>query len=427
MWWRPATVTVGIMLAVGWGLPGAAGSLAAPPGVRAATTCGGREATIVGTASADVLRGTPQGDVVAGLGGNDTVLGLAGDDRICGGLGADRLIGGPGHDILLGGRDWRHVTDEGSTERLGDHLEGGNGNDRLVPGRDRRRADDVIHDSISWESATGGVHVDTASGVATGQGHDRFAGRGAWIEGSPHADVITGSARADLLSGGRGPDVIRGHGGNDRIVTDPPGARGGADRAGGGPGDDSISAGGGEDVLRGGPGDDVIDDLGPAADRMYGGRGADLLVTQITDVPGVDQVVDGGKGRKDFVDLHSQTINPSPELATATWSMSTGRLVYTLDHPVTIEVAHVERVDLSAWGTAWIVVGTAGPDTLMASGSWGTVFRGRHGDDTFMGSSYHDTFRGGAGQDHSLGMGDGADTCVSVEVLDGNDCESVTP
>lgn len=427
MWSRSAAVAMGVLLAVGWSLPTAAGSPATAPGERAATTCGGHRATIIGTEGGDLLRGTAHRDVVAGLGGNDTVLGLGGDDRICGGLGADRLIGGRGRDILLGGRDWLHVTDEGSTERLGDHLEGGVGNDRLVPGRDRRRADDVIHDSISWESATRGVHVDTATGVATGQGHDRFAGRGTWIEGSPHADVITGSLRPDLLSGGRGSDVIRGHGGNDGIVTDPPGALGGADRAAGGRGDDSISADAGEDVLRGGPGDDVIDDLGPAADRMYGGSGADLLVTQITDVPGVDQVVDGGKGANDFVDLHTQTINPTPEPATAVWSMSTGRLVYTLDHPVTLQVAHVERVDLSAWGTTWTVTGTAGPDMLLASGSWGTVFRGLQGDDTFMGSSYDDTFFGGTGQDHSLGMGDGTDTCVSVEVIDGNDCENVTP
>ena len=106
--------------------------------------------------------------------------------------------------------------------------------------------------------------------------------------------------------------------------------------------------------------------------------------------------------------------------------MGTGRLVFILDHPVHLSVVHVERADLSAWGTTWTVVGTAGPDLLMASGSWGTVFLGGHGDDTFQGSSHDDTFRGGLGQDHALGMGDGQDTCVSVEVIDGNDCESTS-
>jgi Ca2+-binding RTX toxin-like protein len=107
--------------------------------------------------------------------------------------------------------------------------------------------------------------------------------------------------------------------------------------------------------------------------------------------------------------------------------MSTGRLTYTGGRPVTLTVAHVERVDLSTWGTAWTITGTPGPDTLSAAGSWGTAFTGRGGDDTFLGSAYDDTFRGGEGNDHSLGMGAGSDTCVSVEVLDSADCESVTP
>jgi Ca2+-binding RTX toxin-like protein len=423
---RRAAITLGVLLGAGWSLPAGAGAAGAPS-VRTVVTCDGRAATIVGTIHADVLRGTAGPDVIAGLGGNDTLKGIGGNDRICGGLGMDRLLGGPGDDRLSGGRDWVHVTDEGSTERVGDHLDGGNGDDLLLAGRDLRSADDVIPDSISWESATRGVHVDTTTGRATGQGHDRFDSRGDWIVGSAYADIITGSARSDLLSSGRGADEVHGLGGDDQIVTDPSGGRGGADLAVGGRGDDTISAHGGEDVLRGGEGDDVIDDMGPAADRMYGGPGADRLFTQITDVPAVDQVVDGGKGSEDFVDLHTQTINPATQPSTAVWSMLTGRLVYTQDHPVTLTVAHVERVDLSAWGTSWAVTGTAGPDTLLASGSWGTDFTGRQGQDTFMGSSYDDTFRGGAGDDHSLGMSAGTDTCSSVEVLDQGDCENVLP
>jgi Ca2+-binding RTX toxin-like protein len=419
-------VAVAIVLGGGCALSTGAGPAGAAS-VGTGVTCDGRVATVVGTIHADVLRGTTGPDVIVGLGGNDTLVGLGGDDRLCGGLGMDRLLGGSGNDTVLGGRDWLHVTDEGTSERVGDHLEGGNGHDSLIPGGDLRSADDIIHDTISWESAPRGVHVDAATGRATGQGRDRFDSRGAWIVGSAHADTIDGSARRDLISSGRGADVVRGLRGDDRIVTDPAGAPGGADLAVGGPGDDTISAYGGEDVLRGGPGDDVMDDPGPAADRMYGGAGADMLFTQITDVPTVDQVVDGGRGTEDFVALHTQTINPTTQPSTAVWSMITGRLVYTHDHPVTLTVAHVERVDLSAWGTAWTVTGTAGPDTLFASGSWGTDFTGRQGRDTFMGSSHDDTFRGGVGHDHSLGMGAGADTCSSVEVLDGGDCESVLP
>ena len=418
-------MTVVASVAVGWGPAAVADSAGAP--VARAATCGGSPATIVGTAHADVLRGTRGPDVIAALGGNDTLIGLRGNDRLCGGLGRDRLLGGPGDDVLRGQRDWWHVNEEGSTERVGDYLIGDGGDDRLLPGRDRRSADEVFRDTVSWESAVGAVRVDAASGIATGQGRDRFDSRDAWIVGSSLGDTLVGGPRRDRLVGGSGADRIRGMNGNDRIITDPSAQGAAADVAIGGLGDDTLSAGGGEDLLRGGPGDDVIDDLGPAADRLYGGSGADMLFTQITDVPGVDQVVDGGMGSGDFVDLHTQTINPTTEPTTAVWSMSTGRLVYTSDRPVALTVAHVERVDLSAWGTSWTITGTAGPDRLSASGSWGTVFIGRHGDDTFLGSAYDDVFRGGLGTDHSTGMGVGTDTCSSVEVLDEQDCEVTSP
>jgi hypothetical protein len=38
-----------------------------------------------------------------------------------------------------------------------------------------------------------------------------------------------------------------------------------------------------------------------------------------------------------------------------------------------------------------------------------------------------DAFDGGLGNDHSYGMGDGDDTCISVEVIDGSDCEHINP
>jgi Ca2+-binding RTX toxin-like protein len=406
-----------------------AGSLcwAAPPVQAVGPSCGGRAATIVGTGSADVIRGTARADVIVGLGGNDTIAGLAGNDWICGDDGSDRLAGGLGADHVFGGRDWVHVTDEGSTERVGDSLAGDAGDDLLVPGSDGRAADDVIPDSISWESAPRGVHVDAAAGTASGQGTDHLVSQGAWLIGSDFADVLQGGPRRDLLSGGRGPDRLLGEGGNDRILTDPASGGATADVALGGDGNDQISAAGGADLLRGGPGADIIDDLGRAAARMYGGSGADMLVTQLADTPGVTQVVDGGPGTRDLVDVHTQVINPTGRTSTATWNLATGRLVFTLDHPVTATVAHVERVDLSAWGTVWSIQGTIADDDVSASGSWGTTFDGFRGDDTFWGSAYDDTFDGGPGSDHSLGMGAGTDTCISVEVIDGGDCEIVTP
>jgi hypothetical protein len=66
-------------------------------------SCGGRPATLVGTARADLIRGTARRDVIAGLGGDDELRGLKGDDILCGGPGADLLLGGRGQDELHGG------------------------------------------------------------------------------------------------------------------------------------------------------------------------------------------------------------------------------------------------------------------------------------------------------------------------------------
>ena len=420
--WRVWAALV-VAVAIGWAAPVGA---AAPVSGAAAATCGGRPATEVGTSSDDVIRGTSGADVIVGLRGNDTIAGLGGRDRICGGPGSDRLSGGPGDELLVGGTDRLHVTEEGSTERIGDVLAGGPGDDRMVPGRDRRTADDVILDSISWESAAHGVAVDIGAGVAIGEGRDRFDAHRAWVVGSDHGDRFVGSAGPDHVVSGRGGDLVRGGAGADRIVTDPAGGLGGADLAFGGPGPDVISSFGGEDVVRGGPGADLIDDVGPAADRLYGGGGPDRIFTQLVDRARARQVVDGGPGTRDVVDLHTQRINPSGLDSTADWDMATGALVFTLDHPVSVSVVHIERADLSAWGTRWTVRGTDGPDLLQASGSSGTWFAGRHGDDVFSGSAYDDTFRGGLGRDRARGMGDGQDACVSVEVVDGNDCESTT-
>lgn len=84
-------------------------------------SCGGRQATIVGTRRADSLRGTKKRDVFVGKGGKDVLIGLGGDDLICGGKGADKLVGGKGDDKLLGGAG-------------DDTLLGGPGNDRCDGG-----------------------------------------------------------------------------------------------------------------------------------------------------------------------------------------------------------------------------------------------------------------------------------------------------
>lgn len=66
-------------------------------------TCGGRNATVVGTAKGESLVGTKGPDVIWAGEGRDRVYGLAGDDVICGGGNNDVVVGGPGNDWLDGG------------------------------------------------------------------------------------------------------------------------------------------------------------------------------------------------------------------------------------------------------------------------------------------------------------------------------------
>jgi len=158
--------------------------------------------TVTGTSGPDHLVGTAGGDVLCGLGGNDVIAGRGGRDIISGGRGT--------------------------------------------------------HDTVSFASASAGVHVRVAL-FAAGQGPEFLSG----IEdvvGSPFADVIRGDSVPNAVQGGGGSDTIHGGDGND--------------------------------VARGGPGRDMIGG-GNGVDRLYGQRDADRLNAR--DGHGGD-LVDGGRG-----------------------------------------------------------------------------------------------------------------------------------
>ena len=104
-------------------------------GQLAATTCGGKPATITGTEGTDQLSGTSGADVIAALGGNDTVSGLKGNDVICGGPGKDTLKGGAGSDTLLG-------------QAGKDALKGGGGRDLCKGGKGKDTAKCEVEKSI---------------------------------------------------------------------------------------------------------------------------------------------------------------------------------------------------------------------------------------------------------------------------------------
>ena len=158
---------IGRIVAAGMAL---AVAVAAPLVTRAAepSACGGRPATIMGTAGNDALVGTPGADVIVGLGGNDGIAGLGGDDVLCGGSGADDAQGGAGADLIDGGPDR-------------DDLRGGSG-----------------VDTVSYRRAPSGVTVDLEDGI--GPDGDSLKDIENAI-GSPYADTIIGTHGGNRLVG----------------------------------------------------------------------------------------------------------------------------------------------------------------------------------------------------------------------------------
>ncbi|HEV3472095.1 MAG TPA: calcium-binding protein [Actinomycetota bacterium] len=147
-------------------------------------TCGGKQATMVGTDRADLMFGSQADEVFVGRGGRDVMHGGGGHDLICGNEGSDRLVGGAGSDRLWGGggRDWLELArvDGGATI----YLETLNG---------------------TWGSSR-----------APGAGRDRLFG----IEnvlGTKFGDRIVGSATRNELVGIGGRDKLRGRDGDDLL------------------------------------------------------------------------------------------------------------------------------------------------------------------------------------------------------------------
>jgi uncharacterized delta-60 repeat protein len=150
--------------------------------------CGGRRATVVGTAGSDRLTGTRGADVIVAFGGNDTIRGGGGADLICAGAGNDTVFGGEGNDRVFGGDGNDRILGEGGA----DNLSGEAGNDRV-------------------EGGTGNDTIATGSGadsIAAGSGNDVVsAGIG--------NDTLNGSDGNDTLTGGPGADIFRGGSGID--------------------------------------------------------------------------------------------------------------------------------------------------------------------------------------------------------------------
>jgi Ca2+-binding RTX toxin-like protein len=340
----------------------------------AARRCDGKEATIVGTARADLLKGTARRDVIVGLGGNDTIKGLGGNDRICGGKGNDTLLGGRDTDLLRG--------DEGN-----DKLSGGSGQDYFLaggPGADALNGGGG--GDLAWYSeAPGPVTVDLAAGTAVGDGSDTLANI-EHIEGSDHDDTLIGNAASNALFAGEGNDTVSGDDGNDLLF--------------GREGDDALDGGSGEDLIW------FDSQFGVTANLTTGtatGEGSDT-VANIEDIVGShhDDTLTGdtgpnvfwprrgndaidGSGGEDWVSFE---FSSAPITADLSAGSATGEGTDTL--------AGIENLFGSVFDDA--LTGDAGP-TKLAGWNGNDTLSGGDGDDTLIGDEGTDTLDGGNATD----------------------------
>jgi Ca2+-binding RTX toxin-like protein len=264
---------------------------------KVAPRCFGVRPTIVGTEGADVLIGTPHRDVIVGLGGDDTIFGGgSGRDFICAGAGADGVLGGSGRDRIAGNRG----DDVLLGESAADTLKGGQGIDYIEPGPGRDEADGggPPLDVISYLASSSAVHVDFSTGMAVGEGKDRFQRINA-VVGSNGNDSLIGSTGEELFVPVGGNDNVDGELGSDAILyaLSPQGVivnlaggsslgegsdtLAGLEVVSGSPLDDVITGDARYNWLSGGDGNDQLDGL-VGDDSLDGGGGVDICVNGLT-------------------------------------------------------------------------------------------------------------------------------------------------
>lgn len=193
-----------------------------------------------GQAGNDDLDGNDDDDILSGEDGSDDLDGGAGDDVLEGGAGKDMLKGGSGGDDLSGGAGGDKLIGATGDDTLyagagNDVVVAGNGDDSIIGG-DGAGDDKYVGgggvDTVIYTSATAGIVVNLARGVARSLSDDAGIGRDklASIEnvvagdfddlliGSSRDNDLTGGAGNDTLIGGRGKDVLTGGLGQDVFV-----------------------------------------------------------------------------------------------------------------------------------------------------------------------------------------------------------------
>lgn len=194
-------------------------------------------------------------------------------------------------------------------------------------------------------------------------------------------DTLTGNGDNDELHGEGNNDTLFGNAGNDDLTGDDQGDPAGANNLSGGIGNDTLIASenkisGFNQNVDGGDGNDFIQGAG-GADTLNGGNGIDHLD------PSEDNdadVVNGGAD-KDTVDYFTDNTN---------WAVTVSLDNIANDGPKSLTKNDNIKSDIEVvWGSPLddLLIGTAGPQTLIGFGS----------DDTLDGGTGPDILTGGGG------------------------------
>ncbi|CAN1527024.1 RTX calcium-binding nonapeptide repeat [Burkholderiaceae bacterium] len=220
--------------------------------------------TIAGDENNNAFKGGAGNDSLSGIAGNDTLSGGDGNDTLKGGVGYDRILGGLGNDSIDGGAitDRINYTDSnvvdyseaagsvavnlalgtslgaegtdslaninmvvgsrfndtltGSSELVFEKFEGGLGDDVLDGGAVTDTFNQLNNNRVSYESASGSVNVNLATGVATGAAGTDTLLNMTQVVGSAFDDVLIGSNSTlrETFMGSAGNDTIDGAGGS---------------------------------------------------------------------------------------------------------------------------------------------------------------------------------------------------------------------
>jgi Ca2+-binding RTX toxin-like protein len=320
-----------------------------------------------GGSAADLIFGNDVANDLEGNAGNDRLFGFFGNDTLDGGTGRDRMLGGPGDDV--------YYVDVG--------------NDMVVEARNG--GIDTVYSTTTYSLLnrhvenlilTGGADAD-----AVGNNFDNV------VTGNDGDNVLRGGSGADTMTGGDGDDTYFVDNVND-VVVEAPGE--GIDSvisafsyvlapnfenltlvgrnaviATGNDEDNRLTGNGLGNEFTGGLGDDTIDGGGGADIAFYAGNYADFTV-----VVGAASVA--------VTDLNAGDGDEGAD-----------------------EVARVERLLFAdglfeVFSGAFIADGTAGDDTIVGSDYHNTI-EGLAGNDTLSGEGGNDTLVGGDGDDSLVG------------------------